>query len=490
MIVNNYKSNKKNQHGIVVLILIITLALAASAYYFSSISVVDAQVNNLSKTRLALKKAKQLLINYAVMHASQNGAGNGVGGGDPGEYGYLPCPYISQVNITNEGKQNVPNCGGKNINSIGYLPWVSLQSEILRDGHGNCLWYAISGSYKNATNSGLINEDTNGMFQIVDNNNNVIEGIAPENRVVAVIFAPGSALGAQSRSSDVNSSCGRDGANAVAYLDSNSNTNNATLSSNEDNLDQFFQASLSSTSLPAPYNDHFITVTRSEIWSAIALRSELVNKLTSLTDMLARCLSQYAQKNTKNRLPWPAPMTLTDYRENNNYDDATGYAGRLPFIVDGSNIAIGEGTNNGLFVQASCNITGGFPVDLIYTPPSPPPPSESSILWNNWKDHFFYILSKDYEPATSAASCAGNCITVNDSPVAGAVIFTGTRQSSQVRNGAVATGDVDTKNDIRNYIDNANNQTAFLAATGNGVYTSGGNDIMYCIRTDLSVGPC
>ncbi|VAW52586.1 hypothetical protein MNBD_GAMMA06-1145 [hydrothermal vent metagenome] len=478
------------------LILIITLALAVSAYYFSSISIVDLKVNNLNDTRLALKKAKQLLLNYAVMHASQNGAGNGLGGGDPGEYGYFPCPYITQGNVVNEGKQN-GNCGAANINSMGYLPWTSLQSEILRDGHGNCLWYAVSGAYKNATNSGLINEDTNGMFQIVDSGNNVIAGVTPENRIVAVVFAPGAALGAQSRVADVNFSCGSDGTNAAAYLEGNGNTDNATLLTDADNLDTFIQASLTSDNDSPPYNDHFITITRSEIWAAImattTARSEFNNKMTNLTAALAECLRRYALKNTKNRLPWPAPMSLTDYRVNNNYADVTGYAGRLPFIVADSNTAIGVGTNNELFVEAGCNVAGGFPVDLIYTPPAPPPPSESRTLWNNWKDHFFYVLSKDYEPATSTASaCAGNCITVNNIKMAGVVIFSGSRQanSSQLRNGGIATDEADTKQNIRNYIEGVNNQTAFIDATGTGDYFSGGNDIMYCIQPDLNVVSC
>ena len=485
LITSNQQKGKNKQNGIALLVLVIIIALTLSTYYFSSISVVDIKIDNLEKTRVALKQAKRALINYAVMHA------DGEGSGDSGEYGYLPCPHTKIIPFfTEEGVQD-GSCGGKNKNSVGYLPWSSLDSNILRDGSGSCLWYAVSGGYKNNLNSDLINEDTNGMFQLVDSGGAVVTGNASENRVVAIILSPGSALDGQSRTVDSATICGDDGTNPSAYLEGNGGTDNAVLFGSTDTIDQFIHASITSDSpvppsIVPPYNDYFITITREEIWSAILGRSDFNNKMTDLTEVLAKCLSQYAAISTKDRLPWPAPMNLTDYRDDSKYDDASGYTGRFPFIITDSNSAITVGSNGELFTQAACNILGGLTVDLTNTS------SEYRILWNNWKDHFFYVLSKDFEPAATTASCGSNCITVNTVPMAGVVIYAGSRQvGMQIRNGAVAAGDVDTKDDISNYIDDASNQAAFIASTGKGAYiTTGVNDIMYCIKPDLTVASC
>ncbi len=485
LITINQQLVKKKQNGIALLVLVIAIALTLSAYYFSSISVVDIKIDNLEKTRIALKQAKQALINYAVMHA------DGAGSGDLGEYGYLPCPHTKIIpSFTEEGVQD-GSCGGKNKNSVGYLPWDSLDSNVLRDGSGSCLWYAVSGSYKNNLNSDLINEDTNGMFQLVDSSGAVVTGNATEDRIVAIIFSPGSALASQSRTIDNATNCGDDGTNPSAYLEGNGVTNNADLSGDVDTIDQFIHASITSDSpvppsIVPPYNDYFITITREEIWSAIITRNDFNNKMTVLTEELAKCLKQYAVISTKDRLPWPTPMNLADYRDESNYDDASGYTGRFPFIITDSNNAITVGSNDELFTQAACNIIGGLTVDLIDTA------SEYRYLWNNWKDHFFYVLSKDFEPTATTASCGSNCITVNTVPMAGIVIYSGSSQGAQIRNGAVADGDVSTKDDISNYIDDAIvNQPAFIAATGKGAYvTTGVNDIMYCIKPDLTVASC
>ena len=83
------------------LVLVITIALTLSAYYFSSISVVEIKIDNLEKTRVVLKQAKRALINYAVMHA------DGAGSGYSGEYGYLPCPHTKIIpSFTEEGVQD------------------------------------------------------------------------------------------------------------------------------------------------------------------------------------------------------------------------------------------------------------------------------------------------------------------------------------------------------------------------------------------------
>ena len=326
------------------------------------------------------------------------------------------------------------------------------------------------------------------MLQLVNNSGTVVAGNAAEDRVVAIVFSPGPVIASQSRSIDTTTICGDDGTNPSAYLEGNGVTDNAVLSGSADTIDQFIHASITSASATVPYNDQFITITREEIWSAIITRNDFNNKITVLTEELAKCLKQYAVSNAKDRLPWPAPMDLADYRDDSNYDDASGYTGRFPFIITDSNTAsaITVGSDE-LFTQAACDISGGLTVDLTDTS------SEYRYLWNNWKDHFFYVLSKDFEPATTMANCVSDCITVNAVPMAGVVIYAGSRQEGvQIRNGDVAASDVNTKDDISNYIDDViSNQPAFIAGTGKGAYiTTGVNDIMYCIKPDLTVASC
>jgi len=117
--------------------------------------------------------------------------------------------------------------------------------------------------------------------------------------------------------------------------------------------------------------------------------------------------------------------------------------------------------------------------------------AEYRVLWENWKDHFFYVVSQDYAPATVAATCAGNCISVDLTPRAAMVIFSGSRQAGQVRNEPVGL-DTDTKYDVTNYFENGNS-AVFPDLTGNGFYsTAATNDIMFCLTASsppMSV-PC
>ena len=203
--------------------------------------------------------------------------------------------------------------------------------------------------------------------------------------------------------------------------------------------------------------------------------------MRNLTQALAECMSSYATNNTFNRLPYPAPMNLADYREDNNYHDnpngTSGYAGRLPYIVDNSNAIITVGGANDLFTQGMCDIANGNSQDLKVAN------SEYRKLWQNWKDHFFYVVSKDFSPAAIAASCGSGCITVDSIPRAGVVIFSGSRLGAQVRTGPVGP-DTNTKQDIINYLENGND-TLFPDIGGNGAYAkvapASSNDIMFCI---------
>ena len=477
----------RRQGGIALLIVVITLALIASAYYFSTISLVEVKTANLETTQQALKQAKAALLRFAAIHPAAGG------NTAKGKVGYLPCPHIS--NATEGGQDG--NCNNRNKNTIGYLPWNTLDTGILRDGSGSCLWYAVSGSYKNSPDSQLINEDTNGMFEIVDANGDVVVGSQPQDRVVAVVFAPGAALGNQARNIDTDSACGKDVGNISAYLEGNGVTDNAEVLDAVDNVDRFVHATLTSADAATPYNDYFVTITRRELWQPIMANSDINTRLRETTEALAMCLAEYANTamNVQRRLPWPASLEVTDasgnvdYRDMADYSDVAdaveGYAGRFPFDSDDSNAKIGllldEMISNG-FCQ-NLAVTGGVNVDLVT------PTSEHRILLNNWKDHFFYAVSKSYSLTKNTwAACSGDCLSViNASGVgtqyAAIVFFGGSPLNAQLRD----TGD---RKQVGYYLENGND-TVFPDAGGNGVYNTAGagsNDLMYCLTTIPGTG--
>ena len=482
-------SGLNRQGGIALLIVVITLALIASTYYFSTLSIVDVKTANLETTQHALKQAKTALLRFAALHA--DAAGNIA----RGKVGYLPCPHIT--NATEGGQDGV--CSNRNKNTIGYLPWNTLDTGILRDGSGACLWYAVSGSYKNNPDSQLINEDTNGMFEIVDANGDVVVGKQPQDRVVAVIFAPGAVLGNQSRNFDTSSACGRDVGNISAYLEGNGVVDNSEVQDIVDHVDQFIHATLTSANASAgtPYNDYFVTITRRELWQSIMANSNLNRRLRETTEALAMCLAEYANTavNAQHRLPWPAKLEVTDaagnveYRNMANYSDVAnaveGYAGRFPFDADASNAKIGllldQLVSNG-FCQ-NLVVTGGVNVDLVSAT------SEHRIILNNWKDHFFYAVSESYSLKNNNwASCSGDCLSITGAGgiskhYAAIVFYGGSPLNAQLRN-------LSDKKQVSNYLENGND-AVFPDPDGNGDYAAAGaasNDIMYCLTTIASVG--
>ncbi len=460
------------QKGLALLIFVIILALAAIAIMLRELSISEIQYAQNVSTSKILTRAKQALIAYAVTYIDSN----------PGEYGFLPCPDASAA-AGNEGDSD-GSCGLKNANSLGLFPWGTLETGVMKSGSGACLWYAVSGNYKNvnlATKTDMLNEDSNGWFQIYDSGGSLIHGAQPEDRIVAVIIDPFPALAGQNRVFDDASLCGLND-NPAMFLEGDGVIDNASIAGTADTVDTFIMAGSGTDELATPFNDRIVTITRDEIWQAVQARNTFNSMMVNLTEALAMCLRDYAVANTLDRLPWPAPLTLADYRNSANYNDnadaTPGYAGRYPFIIDNSNADIpGANISSELFTEAGCSalVTSGATVDLKTAN------SEYRMLWENWKDHFFYAVSQDYAPGIIAASCGANCITVN-SQRAAMVMYAGTRQGVQLRNDP-AGGDTDTKFNAANYMENGN-ETVFPDATGSGTYaTTGTNDVMFCLTT-------
>jgi hypothetical protein len=493
------------QDGIALLVFVIVLAFAAITYALNSVSIDQLRYDQTLTTQSALARAKQALIDYAVTYEDSN----------PGEYGFLPCPDYFDSAVPDEGGSDGGTCGGTRENILGLFPWASLETGILKSGTGQCLWYAVSGEYKNPPQTAMLNEDTNGAMRLYHADGvNIKQGAVAEDRVIAIIIDPSKVLPGQNRNFDNTSLCGKD-YNPMEYLEGNGTINNSTLTGGELTIDDFIKSGVvggvATDELSPPYNDKVITITRKELWDAVVTRRDFVanndSAMRRMTEALALCIAAYGNNSANHKLPRPAAVDFIglDYRADTNYNDtvAVSYLGRYPYIVDDSDTALGTtlGVPNApnisepdLFKKGYCNalpVAGVPPVDLSTIT------AEGYITWKNWKDHFFYAVSEYYAPSSAAdtvgPNCDGsNCIVVGGKEYAAVVLFAGSRTGVQLRNEPVA-GDSDTKKILTNYLEVIN-----PVGDGTGDYTptgaigTPGSDIAYCI-TDadtLSVESC
>ncbi|MCK5396495.1 MAG: hypothetical protein KAJ32_10900 [Gammaproteobacteria bacterium] len=518
----------RRQQGLILVVLVIVIVLAFTSYIFSELSISEIKVDVDKNTQINLKKAKQALIDYAVTYSDR------VVGHD---YGILPYPE-ADFNGDDGNTDTTVTGSTKNTNVVGWLPWRALDIPNLKDDSGTCLFYAVSGTYKlgASVQADMVNEDSTGMFQVKNSAGDIVQGNNIEDRIVALVIAPGLELPGQVRNiTEPLSSCGRDYGNNSAYLEGDGATDNSFTTNLTDEIDYFIHATSTSSVEVVPYNDKFLTITRDEIWNSIVKRDDFKQKMDNLTQALALCLADYANMddNAGRRLPWPVITNLSaaDYRDNNSYIDdneaSNGYSGRFPFNVTNSNnkiwpITIPAGIEGNLF-----NI---IDPDIMPTDPNPGIPPQPQLcgelpltsgpdaglvidlysttssyrkLWNNWKDHFFYVLSKEYEPKDEATAvpvkCTGSptCIKVSSVKQAAAVIFSGSRLTGATRNNKANIVDYLEDDKATVFNDEATNPPA-----GNRDYTYTTeqtdlkNDIMYCIadesnpNADLIVNEC
>ena len=475
----------------------IVIFLAVSSYYFSSLSVTEIKVDNIKRTQFALKQAKQALIAYAATYNDIKFSG---------EHGILPCPDYNN-GVLAEGLEDNGNCGARGISKLGYLPWRTLRIQPLKDESGTCLMYAVTGEYKNDESatptfkSLMLNEDSYGTFDIVREDSSIVTGGNPADRIVALVFAPGRPLPYQARTFTNGTLCGGEYAKFEQYLDTVGAIDNSSLTGNVADIDEFVHATSASE---LQYNDLFLTITREEIWQSILNRNDFEQKMENLSHAMAMCLATYANQtdNSSRRLPWPATTNLSgaDYPEQNSYQDdngaTEGYSGRYPYNVSNSNNEIDPDpmsmTADELLNACDSVVIsipdppGSLTVNLTATAPD----MEYRELWNNWKDHFFYVLSSRYEPKNVASSSevecggSGECITVNGTEYAAAVIFSGRRLDSQSRNDKSLVSDYLEDGKADEFIEEAKviNRKGNRAYTYTDPQTESINDIMYCIE--------
>jgi type II secretory pathway pseudopilin PulG len=466
------------QRGATLMIMVIVMVTGLTTLLVRSLSIVDIRNERQAKTSAALAQAKDALIGYAITYGDTH----------VGEvHGYLPCPDIDGKDISGnpaEGSAKA-NCGNKNVSQIGRLPWRTLNLAPLRDGDSECLWYAVSGTYKNNPQTGLMNWDNNGQFQAyaadgtrLDSNN---------SQIVAVIFAPGTARDGQGRSGGGAPICGGN-YNASAYLDSNTThgINNANINTVASAVSKFIQGEND-----GEVNDRMVFITRQDLWNAMLKRSDFIQTLKDMTRAVAECLASYGHNNDNpdnDSLPWPALLSLSDYAINDNYnDDDNTYAGRVPHQVYTSK-SDSDNDMSGYRLMTSGNGLNCPHYDAT-------PSNELERLypwWNNWKDHLFYALSEEYRPRPNdTGSCVGDCVWLrnNGHRYAAIVLFAGSALSGRDR-ASISTSNTE-RGQLAKYLEGLN-LDSYPNYGGDNEYEAGDttdsfNDILYCIDSGSSL---
>lgn len=330
------------QRGAALLIMLVILVVGLAAVLVNALTSSSVKSARQEATSAALAQAKEALIGYAMTYGDTHS--NQV-------HGYLPCPDRSGGNP--EGSAEL-SCGSQDVSVIGRLPWATLDLSTLRDGDGECLWYAVSGTYKNNPKTGLMNWDTNGQFQVYASDGTLLT--PPDNQAVAVIFAPGAAQSGQDRSGTTTPVCGGN-YTAANYLNNDTlhSINNADITTGK-----FIQPHVhrdANNNIILTVNDQMIFITRQDIWNAIKKRNDLgafVSTLLSTT--------------TTNLAALPSPVMINF---NNTPPTESGFA-----------------------------TAGTLKIGRVPKLDIPPP-------WDNWQDNLLYATCSGGCLTVNGASCSG-----------------------------------------------------------------------------------
>lgn len=493
------------QRGAALFLLLALVGVAAAGLLVTGLARLDLTGERRRFNAQVLQQAREALIAYAITYPESSGK--------PYVPGHLPCPDLGT------GSEGVAasTCGGRGVSALGRLPWQTLGLPPLKDYDGHCLWYAVSGSFKTGTKPYLLNWDSTGQFAIRASSGSAwLAGPAPSDLATAVVFAPGPALAGQNRLASGSGECGQD-SDPSHFLDrvvlaDGSAVDNAFLNPAIDGVTLLAQPDAGRDA-----NDQLAWLQPRDLFGTaqaprgIARRGDFAAALydpaylrngpsPALAQRIADCLASFAAGNAYRRLPWASPLALTGTApntfDNDAFKDAAGLlAGRVPFHVwlshqatGKSNASPGLAACNGS-ASASCRLlrTDNCPAGWDRVAGSPTAANSPDGWWDKWKDHFFYAVAPDFQPAQAGnGTCAGNCLYVDGAgPYAALVIFAGRATAGQRRQTQAE------RNDPANYLGGTNAAALLNAQPGSagfGRYSqASGNDRIVCIRRDLSL---
>jgi type II secretory pathway pseudopilin PulG len=247
------RAKHRCQRGYALLIMLVLMVSGSLYALLNQLTPAVFQAAQNRDTANALKHAKEALLAYAVTYRDQNPNSG---------FGYLPCPDLASDDTSLNGfliGTEVSNCSNK---EIGLLPYKSLGLPDLRDGNGDCLWYAVSPTHRsNPKYIPTLSASTNGQYEIADATGNlVVRQGGPERGIAAVVISPGKPIGQQDRGFIDDKPCQADSNQITAYLESQGPvfTQGSTVSANGDTLK----------------NDRIVWLTAKEIFERAQRRSD------------------------------------------------------------------------------------------------------------------------------------------------------------------------------------------------------------------------
>ena len=470
-------SMARKQTGAALLVLLLVVLVVSAGALVSKASDARARQERAKQTQAALVNGKRALLEFALSHPDRV----------PGEPVQLPCPDRDASATWIDGESHTTDCGAAGVSVLGRFPWRTAGGHIARDASVSCLWYAVSGSYKSAGSdtAAMINPDSNGQFEVFDAVSGALVGSGlPEDRPVAIVLAPLEPLAGQTRAGAGSSGCAGNYA-AADYLDGVSalGISNASLTGAAHAVDQFVSSAVASEE----FNDRILAITRDELADAIYRRTDLASALDALTRGVASCVAAYGLSNpsgpSDRRLPWPASVGLLDYASAGSYDDVDNgqYSGRLADRVDDSNLVTANAIQR---ILTDCNPAVATDWDAAMLP-----------LWQQWKDHFFYVVAESFQAGAPTPTACGTCLSVNGGgQYAAVVLFAGRRLPALAQRRDSPPLDTDTKQDIANYLEGANSAVhPYLGGPvdyASAAVSANFNDKLYCIDGAMSVTSC
>lgn len=315
----------RSQHGVVLIMLVFLVGLAIAAFLVHALDANAIKIERDKKTVAALAEAKAALIGWSAGHATMPSA--------------LPCP--DQNNTGSSG-----TCTAT-VGLIGRLPWKTLGINDLRDGSGECLWYALSPLYRNTIpvanrTSNKINSTIPGTITI-----RRADGSNFPAPVIAVIIAPGSPLAGQDRSGAGSTVCGGN-TTASNYLDITQGIDNST--GNVSGSSYTFIAGEASDT----FNDRLIYITADEFY--LTVRKRMVKEILGNVAVHAGPV-KYFDTNIYYPCPAATPAGSSDCSRTSGFVNNSGMG--LQYAALGSWLA-----NNDWFALATYSYPSFFHVKI------------------------------------------------------------------------------------------------------------------------------
>jgi hypothetical protein len=445
---SNPPLSRHNSTGSALLLILLILGVAV-AFLVTSLKS-NPQIERDKITVDALAKAKDALIGYAATYRDNPSHAGEV-------FGYLPCPATDGNGVA------AANCGTTDVTQIGLLPWKTLGLPPLRDSAGECLWYAVSGRFKNSPKTSFLNWDTAGQLIIIESG-----GATMASGVAAAIFSPQNVIGSQSRTPSGTTECGGN-TTVSAYLDGSDPIYVGTTPVAGANT-TLTVASIAGSS----NNDRGLWITTDEIFIRIKQRNDF--KLPSLPaspngDVNNLIASVAACLNAQTTLPAPVTINFSTMAETGGVTAGSIVSGRVP-----QNYVNTFCSNAGTGIPAWSTAWNIWWVSGI---------TQTGKNFNdNWQDNLLY-----------AKCSSGQCLTINGSPCEAVLMFSGEKDATTApaQNRSTAAS----KNIGANYLEgnflslfNGGSPTSFTSAPTSfsivNVNTAATADVAACINVSAT----